>query len=103
MTTTSARGTPTVVERAAQPYAAIRRQVTMAQMGEVLPPPLSGSRFVRKCRPAASWNLRQRANHAPAEGWSRGSVESTSPSMIHRLGGVSTSSRPPLGRAAASA
>ncbi len=38
MTTTSTRETPAVVERAAQPYAAIRRQVTMAQMDEVLPP-----------------------------------------------------------------
>jgi len=38
MTPTSTRETPAVVERAAQPYAAIRRQVTMAQMDEVLPP-----------------------------------------------------------------
>ena len=38
MTTTSTQETPAVVERAAQPYAAIRRQVTMTQMGDVLPP-----------------------------------------------------------------
>ncbi|HSU36970.1 MAG TPA: GyrI-like domain-containing protein [Propionibacteriaceae bacterium] len=38
MTTTSTGKTPAVVERDAQPYAAMRRQVTMAQMGEVLPP-----------------------------------------------------------------
>ena len=44
MTTTDTRETPTVVERAAQPYAAIRRQVTMAQLGEVLPP-LNGQVF----------------------------------------------------------
>ncbi|MBA8793831.1 hypothetical protein FHX74_001436 [Friedmanniella endophytica] len=31
-------GEPQVVERAAQPYAAIGRSVTMAQLGEVLPP-----------------------------------------------------------------
>ncbi len=29
---------PSVVDRAAQPYAAIRRRVTMSEMGQVLPP-----------------------------------------------------------------
>ena len=38
MSTVSAREVPRIVEREAEPYAAIRRQVTMAQLAEVLPP-----------------------------------------------------------------
>ncbi len=41
---TSATQTPSIVERPSQPYAAIRRRVSMAELGEVLPP-LNGQVF----------------------------------------------------------